>query len=93
MLQRLFKGITTAAAGTDGREPDLSTPVDECRYVVFDTELTGLDIARDSIVSVGAMIMTGGRISSTSTMNPRSCIVSTMTSRVRRRSVLSNTLD
>ncbi len=30
---------------------DLSTPVMEAEYVAFDTELTGLDFKRDSIVS------------------------------------------
>lgn len=37
-------------------------PVDEACYVVIDTELTGLDSKRDSIVSLGAIKMTGGRI-------------------------------
>ena len=34
----------------------------ECPYVVVDTELTGLDEKKDSIVSIGAVRMTGGRI-------------------------------
>jgi len=37
-------------------------PLDEVCYVVIDTELTGLDSRRDSIVSLGAVKMTGGRI-------------------------------
>jgi DNA polymerase-3 subunit epsilon len=37
-------------------------PLDEVCYVVIDTELTGLDSKRDSIVSLGAIKMTGGRI-------------------------------
>jgi DNA polymerase-3 subunit epsilon len=37
-------------------------PIDEARYVVVDTELTGLDENKDSIVSVGAVRMIGGRI-------------------------------
>ncbi len=41
----------------DGRTPPLDTP-----YVVVDTELTGLDERKDSIVSVGAIRMTGSRI-------------------------------
>lgn len=34
----------------------------DCRYVVIDTELTGLDARRDSIVSIGAVRMDGCRI-------------------------------
>ncbi len=41
---------------------DGKTPVTEARYVVFDTELTGLDDHKDSIVSIGAVRMTGGSI-------------------------------
>lgn len=37
-------------------------PLDEACYVVIDTELTGLDSRKDSIVSLGAIKMTGGRI-------------------------------
>ena len=41
---------------------DKNTPIFEAPYVVIDTELTGLDGDKDSIVSVGAVRMTGGRI-------------------------------
>ncbi|OGW32737.1 MAG: hypothetical protein A2X59_13265 [Nitrospirae bacterium GWC2_42_7] len=41
---------------------DLSTPIDQANYVVFDTELTGLNFKNDSIVSLGALKMTGGLI-------------------------------
>jgi len=41
---------------------DRSVPISEARYVVLDTELTGLDEKKDSIVSIGAVRMTGGRI-------------------------------
>jgi DNA polymerase III subunit epsilon len=34
----------------------------ESRYVVLDTELTGLDARKDGIVSIGAVRMQGGRI-------------------------------
>ena len=37
-------------------------PIGQSRYVVMDTELTGLDVKKDSIVSVGAVAMVGGRI-------------------------------
>jgi DNA polymerase-3 subunit epsilon len=41
---------------------DESTLIRDVRYVVVDTELTGLDEKKDSIVSIGAVRMTGGRI-------------------------------
>jgi DNA polymerase-3 subunit epsilon len=37
-------------------------PIGEVSYVVIDTELTGLDEKRDSIVSMAAIRMVGGRI-------------------------------
>jgi DNA polymerase-3 subunit epsilon len=41
---------------------DRRIPIDEASYVVVDTELTGLDEKRDSVVSIGAVRMTGGKI-------------------------------
>ena len=41
---------------------DEKTLLNDVRFVVVDTELTGLDEKKDSIVSIGAMRMTGGRI-------------------------------
>jgi DNA polymerase-3 subunit epsilon len=41
---------------------DAKTPITDVRYVVVDTELTGLDDKVDSIVSIGAVRMTGGKI-------------------------------
>lgn len=41
---------------------DESTPISDVRFVVVDTELTGLDEKKDSIVSIGAVRMVGGRI-------------------------------
>ena len=41
---------------------DPRTPLSEVSYVVVDTELTGLDERKDSIVSVGAVRMNGSRI-------------------------------
>lgn len=41
---------------------DASTPIKQVRYVAIDTELTGLDVKTDGIVSLGAVRMTGGTI-------------------------------
>lgn len=51
-------------AKREGHPPaqDTSTPVKEARYVVLDTELTGLDEKSDSIISIGAVRVVGGRI-------------------------------
>lgn len=38
------------------------TPIGEVDYVAFDTELTGLDPRRDSIISIGAVKLRGSRI-------------------------------
>ena len=46
----------------DSSKIDLYTPVDQAEYVVLDTELTGLDFKLDSIVSIGALKMSGSRI-------------------------------
>ena len=57
LFRRTLKESVEEAAG-----PDPAMPIGQCRYVVVDTELTGLDIKKDSIVSIGAVAMTGGRI-------------------------------
>jgi len=41
---------------------DKSMPISEVRFVAVDTELTGLDDKADSIISIGAVRMSGGRI-------------------------------
>lgn len=45
-----------------GPHLDLATPITAAEYVVFDTELTGMQSRKDSIVSVGAVRMAGSRI-------------------------------
>lgn len=41
---------------------ELDLPVQDMQAVVVDTELTGLDRKRDSIISIGAVKMAGGRV-------------------------------
>ncbi len=40
----------------------MQLPISSCKYVVMDTELTGLDPKKDSIVSIGCIKMTGSKI-------------------------------
>jgi DNA polymerase-3 subunit epsilon len=59
------KVLCLLTAGSDGVRRcgiDPRLPLDRAGYVVFDTELTGLKTRQDSIVSLGAIAMTGGRI-------------------------------
>jgi DNA polymerase-3 subunit epsilon len=41
---------------------NVSDAIQETEFVAFDTELTGLDFKRDSIISIGAIKMKGSRI-------------------------------
>ena len=41
---------------------DRRAAIEEADFVAFDTELTGLDRRRDSIISIGAVKLRGGRI-------------------------------
>ncbi|MCG8342857.1 MAG: 3'-5' exonuclease [Chlorobiales bacterium] len=41
---------------------DLDMPLGKVRYVVFDTETTGFDSAKDSVISIGAVALSGSRI-------------------------------
>lgn len=44
------------------RPPSRKTPIGEVDFVAFDTELTGLEPRRDSIISIGAVKLRGSRI-------------------------------
>ena len=41
---------------------DPRTQIQEVDYVAFDTELTGLELNRDTLISIGAVKLRGGRI-------------------------------
>lgn len=56
-LAERFRGFLKAGAIVD---PGL--PLGKIPFVVIDTELTGLDMKRDSVISVGAVKMAGTRI-------------------------------
>ncbi len=46
----------------DVSKASLAAPIDDVRFTVLDTELTGLDKNEDTIISIGAVKMVGGRI-------------------------------
>jgi DNA polymerase-3 subunit epsilon len=52
-----FRGGKPGPSGIDA-----ATPIAQVRYVAIDTELTGLDIKKDAIVSLGAVRMSGGTV-------------------------------
>jgi len=56
-LVEKFRGLLKA-----GTIVDPGLPLEKIPFVVVDTELTGLDAKRDSVVSVGAVKMAGTRI-------------------------------
>jgi DNA polymerase-3 subunit epsilon len=58
----LRKNMLTLFGKRNKTTIDEATPITEASYVVVDTELTGLDEKKDSIVSLGAVRMTGGSI-------------------------------
>jgi len=56
-LAERFRGFLKA-----GTVVDPGLPLEKIPFVVIDTELTGLDMKRDSVISVGAIKMAGTRI-------------------------------
>ncbi len=51
------------AAWQDAAPAVLSTPFAQARYVVVDVETTGLNLLTDTLISIGAVAVVGGRIS------------------------------
>jgi len=64
LLGRKFHALPDTLRRQVGRRVavDPRTPIEEVDYVAFDTELTGLDPKRDTIISIGAIKLRGGRI-------------------------------
>lgn len=70
LLDRIFKGgqeldglpAPVQRNATLRKRFDPSVDIMEADYVAFDTELTGLDFKKDSMISIGAVKMKGGRI-------------------------------
>jgi len=56
-LSPLARANLAALDGLDRR-----APLDECSFVVLDLETTGVDLARDGVVSAGAVRLRGGRV-------------------------------
>jgi DNA polymerase-3 subunit epsilon len=56
------KKAKNGTAGPELNRPDGQSPLREVSYVFFDTELTGLDEKKDSLLSIGAVNMVNGRI-------------------------------
>jgi DNA polymerase-3 subunit epsilon len=68
LLTRLFgtneREVEGPAAQQCGlkKRLDLDIPIEEAEFTCFDTELTGLNLKHDSIISIGAVRLRGGRI-------------------------------
>lgn len=56
LLNYTSRMFGSSRSGTD------AVPLEETEFIVLDTELTGLQAKKDSIVSIGAVRMRGGRI-------------------------------
>lgn len=62
-INRLWpKTVDQKSNGTWSGKITQDLSIRECPFVVFDTELSGLDVRKDFIVSIGAIKMTGGVI-------------------------------
>lgn len=62
MLRRLFEPAARGAGPGERSGPDDATPLADLAAIVLDTETTGLDVAKDRIVSLAAVRVVGTRI-------------------------------
>lgn len=57
-----YREKITGFLSKKGSSADACVGIEDVHYIVIDTELTGLDTKKDSIISIGAIRMFGGRI-------------------------------
>lgn len=70
LLQRWFaprarldaRQVSRLAAWRGLPAPDARLPFDQARYVVVDVETTGLNLMTDTLISIGAVAVVGGRV-------------------------------
>ncbi len=57
-----FPNAYCAYLAQSAMQPSRQLPIAEARLVVFDTETTGLNLNRDRLLSIGAVVVQGGEI-------------------------------
>lgn len=70
ILSRFFRRRLTLDASAAARlaawqvlpPPPLNDPYESGRYVVVDVETTGLDLNRDRLIAIGAVVVEGGKV-------------------------------
>lgn len=55
-------GLIRAGAAQGRYKPHPHTPLSVQRFVILDTETTGFDVDSDEVISVGAVVIEGGRL-------------------------------
>ncbi len=58
----IFKHLNFWSKKNTPASPDLLIPIDECRFVVLDTETTGFDYENDRILCIGALTLQNKQI-------------------------------
>lgn len=61
-MTSLLAGYKDRITGLLSRKKNPGLPIEDVSYVVIDTELTGLDVKKDFLISIGAVKMHGGTI-------------------------------